>query len=158
MITLAKIFLVAAITTAGACGVGAVCTATYLYTGGIAAVGVETSEVDLFVPVPLRLADVGFGIARLATPGFDLNQEIDAETRRKLDELMPMMEELVDEVGSLPPGELVRVDNGTEVVVVRVVRGNLRVEVDSPDARVRVSIPQKGARRVLRQALRLARL
>lgn len=158
MITLAKLFLFVMVATVGACGIGTVCTAAYLYTGGVAVVDVETSNVDLFIPVPLRLVDVGLGVVRLAAPSLDLDAELDERTREHIDQLGPVLEELVEQLGSLPSAELVRVDNGTELVVVRSVRGNLRVEVDTPEARVRVSVPQRGVRRVSRQALALADL
>lgn len=156
MITLAKLFLVTIVASAGACGIGSLGTAVYLYSGGIAAVDVETADVDLFIPVPLRLLDVGLGVARIAAPDFDIESELDAETRERLREMQPMIEELVDELGSLPSGDLVRVRNGDDLVVVRSARGHLKIEVDTPDARVRVSVPQRGARRVSKQALSLA--
>ncbi len=156
MITLAKLFLVVAVASAGACGIGTLGTAVYLYSGGIAAVDVETADVDLFIPVPLRLLDVGIGVARFVVPDFDIERELDAETREHLKEMQPMIDQLVDELGSLPSGELVRVRNGEDLVVIRSARGHLKVEVDTPDARVRVSLPQRGARRVSKQALALA--
>ena len=105
MITLAKLFLVTIVASAGACGIGSLGTAVYLYSGGIAAVDVETADVDLFIPVPLRILDVGLGVARIAAPDFDIESELDAETRERLREMQPMIEELVDELGSLPSGE-----------------------------------------------------
>ena len=156
MIALAKFMLLVMVMGAGACGIGTVCTAAYLYSGGVAAVDVETADVDLFIPVPLRLAEIGLGVARLVGPDVDWDRELDADTRRQLDEMSPMLEQLVDELATLPAGEIVRVETDRDLVVVRSARGRLRVEVDSPDARVRVSIPQRGARRVSRQALALA--
>jgi len=153
MMALLKFTMLVMISAAGACGIGTVCTAAYLYTGGIAAVDVETADVDLFLPVPLRVVDVGLGIARLAAPD---EVELDAAAQRRLEELSPMIERLVDELGSLPEGEIVRIEDGEHLVVVEQRRGHLRVAVDSPEARVRVSVPQKGARRVSRQALAFA--
>lgn len=152
MIALFKFFTLVAVSALGACGVGTFCTAAYLYSGGIAAVDVETEEVDLFVPVPLRLADVALGVARWAAPDLELS----ASERAQLDEYGPLIEEIVNAVGSLPEGELVRVEDGDQLVRVEQRSGYLRVLVDGPEARVRVSVPQRGAKRVTKRALALA--
>ncbi len=136
----------------GACSIGTVCTAAYVYTGGIAAVDVETNDVDLFVPVPLRLIDLGLTVADLWAPEI----ELDGDTQRTLNELRPSLTRLIDELGSLPEGEIVRVEDGDQLVVVRQAHGSLRVEVLSVEGRVRVSVPQRGAARLTRRALALA--
>lgn len=152
MITLFKFFTLVAVSALGACGVGTFCTAAYLYTGGVAAVDVETAEVDVFVPVPLRIADVALGIAGWAAPDLELS----ASDRAQLEEFRPLIEEIVDAVGSLPEGELVRVEDGEQLVRVEQRNGYLRVLVDSPEARVQVSVPQRAAKRVTTRALALA--
>ena len=152
MITLFKFFTLVAVSAMGACGVGTFCTAAYLYTGGIAAVDVETEGVDVFVPVPLRLADVALGVAEWAAPDLELS----ATEREQLEEFGPLIDEILDAVGSLPEGELVRVQDGDQLVRIQQRNGHLRVLVDSPDARVKVSVPQRGAKRVTKRALALA--
>ena len=152
MITLLKFFTLVAVSAMGACGVGTFCTAAYLYSGGIAAVDVETADVDLYVPVPLRVADVALGVADWAAP--DL--ELDAEERAQIEEFAPLIEEIVNAFGSLPEGELVRVEDGDQLVRIEQRNGYLRVLVDNPEARVKVSLPQRGAKRVTKKALALA--
>lgn len=152
MITLFKFFTLVAVSAMGACGVGTFCTAAYLYTGGIAAVDVQTEEVDVFVPVPLRVADVALGVAEWAAPEIELS----STERAQFEEYRPLIDEIVSAVGSLPEGELVRVEDGDQLVRIEQRNGYLRVLVDSPEARVKVSLPQRGAKRVTKRALALA--
>lgn len=122
----------------------AVATGAFLLGGGVAMVSVDTPDVDLTLPVPVRLVDVGLEVAALAMP---------TEERRELAAELPAnvdlrLGELVRELSSSPDGVLVEVRTPTESVTVRKDGRRLHVHVDAPDARVRVSVPTRGLERV----------
>jgi hypothetical protein len=118
--------------------------AVYLLSGGLAVVSVETPELDLTVPVPVRIVDIGLDVAGLAMPAADrraLAAELPADLRLDLGEL-------ARELGRSTDGTLVDVRTPEESVIVRKDGGRMRVEVDAPDARVRVSMPTRGLERM----------
>jgi hypothetical protein len=134
---------------------GAVAAGAYLYSGGVASVRVDTPDVDLSLPVPLRLVDLGLGLAGTAGPAtsndfasrLELPRSLFAET--EIEEWRPLVRQLADELGSMPEGELVRVTTGSEEVVISQRGGRFRIDVDTPDAQVHVSVPRRAAARIL---------
>lgn len=134
---------------------GAVAAGAYLYSGGVASVRVDTPDVDLSLPVPLRLVDLGLGLAGTAGPAtssdfasrFELPRSLFAES--EIEEWRPLVRQLADELGSMPEGELVRVTTGNEEVVISQSGGRFRIDVDAPDAQVHVSVPRRAAARIL---------
>ncbi|HVS16783.1 MAG TPA: hypothetical protein VMV46_22960 [Thermoanaerobaculia bacterium] len=146
MLTLLKMALVSALALVSVLAVGAVATAGYVVSGGVASVAVDTPDVDLKIPVPLRLVDLGLGVARLA----GVDQEI-AEARAQLEPVRPILRDLAHEIGRIPEGKLVTVETETEWVSIEQRGGRFHVEVEAPDARVHVSVPRRAASRLLHQ-------
>jgi hypothetical protein len=146
MLTLMKMALASMLALVSLLAVGTVATAGYVVSGGVARVAVDTPDVDLTIPVPLRLLDLGLGIARLA--GAD--QEL-AEAREQLDQLRPFLRDLADEVGRIPEGKLVTVRTGSEWVSIEQRGGRFHIDVEAPDANVHVSVPRRAASRLLHQ-------
>ncbi len=82
----------------------------------------------------------------------DIRHEIPAE----LDQILPVLEELIGELGVLPEGEIVSVLTENENVLITSRRGRLRILVDTPDVKVRVTLPLKAVSRIANKALALA--
>jgi hypothetical protein len=155
MLSLLKVAAVLVIASVVAMATGAVAAGAYLYSGGVASVRVDTPDVDIALPVPLRLVDLGLGIADSAAPAasedfasrLELPRSLFAKT--EVEEWRPLLRQLADEVGSMPEGELVRVTTGREEVLISQSGGRFRIDVDAPDAEVHVSIPRRAAARIL---------
>jgi hypothetical protein len=155
MISLLKVAAVLVIASVAMMATGAIAAGAYLYSGGVASVQVDTPDVDLSLPVPLRLVDLGLGIAESASPSssedfasrLELPRSLFAQT--EVEEWRPLLRRLADEMGSMPEGELVRVTTGREEVVISQRGGRFRVDVDAPDAQVHVSLPRRAAARIL---------
>jgi hypothetical protein len=121
----------------------------YLVTGGVAVCRVATPELDLTIPIPTHLIDAGLLTARLAMP----DQEL-AEVRREIEPWLPMIDAAARELADLPDGTvLVSVTTAEETVVVERRGGRLRVDVDSEDADVHVSLPARSIQRITRELI-----
>jgi hypothetical protein len=155
MLTLLKIAGILVIAFVATMATGAVAAGAYLYSGGVASVQVDTPDVDLSLPVPLRLVDLGLGIAGNAGAAssesfasrLELPRSLFAET--EAEQWRPLVRQLADEIGTMPEGELVRVTTGNEEVVIAQRGGRFRIDVDAPDAEVHVSMPRRAAARIL---------
>ena len=155
MLTLLKVAAVLVMAFVALMATGAVAAGAYLYSGGVASVRVETPDVDLALPVPLRIVDLGLGIADSAGPvrsedfasRLELPRSLFAEA--EAEEWRPLVRQLADELGSMPEGELVRVTTGEEVVLISQRGGRFRIDVDAPDAEVHISLPRRSAARIL---------
>ncbi|MEE2777268.1 MAG: hypothetical protein VYE73_10990 [Acidobacteriota bacterium] len=116
----------------------------YLVTGGIMVCDVETPEVNLTIPVPTRLADMAFLVARVALPDEDRE-----EIRREIGPFLPFIDELFGGLVDIDNGTtLVSVETGQETVLIEKRRGKFLIDVDAEDAKVRVSIPARSLRRL----------
>lgn len=111
-----------------------------LFLGGIATVSVETSEVDLWVPVPLAVVDVAMIFVPL--------EEME-DLQREFGPHREVILAALSQLGKHGDFTLVDVQDRTKSVVVRIDSGNLVVDVDDPESKVDVSIPLRGARRIL---------
>lgn len=151
MMTLLKVILVTGLAAIGLCGFGVVAVAGYLFSGGVAAVEVDTPEVDLNIPVPLRLFDLGLGVAGFAAPDDELRQ-----VRSELEPWQPLLYDLADEIHRLPEGEIVRVKTDSELVLITHEKGRIGIEVDSEDAHIKVSAPRHAIGRIFNKSVRLA--
>ena len=136
----AVIFL--AFVTLGASAV--VGTGAYIYSGGIAVCEVDTPEVSLTVPVPMRLADIGLSVARFAMPPEELRR-----VRKEAAPFRPMIEALLSGIADIPDGTtLVSVETPTETVHFGRHGSDMRIDVDTIDAEVHVTIPARSIRRL----------
>ena len=116
----------------------------YLVTGGIMVCDVETPEVNLTIPVPTRLADMAFLVARVALPDEDRE-----EIRREIGPFLPFIDELFGGLADIDNGTtLVSVETGQETVLIEKRLGKFLIDVDAEDAKVRVSIPARSLRRL----------
>ncbi len=116
----------------------------YLVTGGIMVCDVETPEVNLTIPVPTRLADMAFLVARVALPDEDRE-----EIRREIGSFLPFIDELVGGLADIDNGTtLVSVETGQETVLIEKRLGKFLIDVDAEDAKIRVSIPARSLRRL----------
>jgi len=121
--------------------------AAFLVTGGVALCRVETPEVNLTLPFPTHLADLGLLIARVAMPEEEL-----ADVRQEVEPYIPMIDGVLRELADVPNGTvLVAVSSPDETVVVDRRGGRFRVDVDSRDVDVHVSIPARSVKRLARQ-------
>ncbi len=136
------------------------CTA-WVATGGVATVSVDTPEANIYLPVPTRLVDLGLDAAFIGAA--DERLALQAEMQRELGDLDievgEFVREVLDEVSDMPNGALVEVHgpDGEDVWIGKS-RGRFLVKVDAPDARVRVSIPARSAKRIGNRALTVAGL
>jgi hypothetical protein len=100
--------------------------------------------ISLYIPLPAALVDAGLAIAPGVMPPDAL-----ADARQEIGEWGPFLEELAHLLTTLPDATLVTVDDGDERVLVAKRGRNLIVDVDSPDARVRVSVPVRTVERAV---------
>ncbi|REJ83962.1 MAG: hypothetical protein DWQ36_22370 [Acidobacteria bacterium] len=147
---LLKLFAIAAASALAALGVGTLTIVGYLFTGGVASVQVENPDTDLYIPVPLRLVDLAFGVADWAAPEQELEQ-----AREELGEYAPLLRDLAREIGDIPEGELLRVQDPHQQVVIAQRRGHFHIQVDAPDNHVRVTVPRRAAERLIDKSVRL---
>ncbi len=89
--------------------------------------------MHVFVPAPLALADVAVRLvpAHVSKP---LDVDIDPD-------LIPVIQAAVRELKQAGDFEMVRVEDGDELVVVRIEDGLVHVSVDDGSDRVRVRLP-----------------
>jgi hypothetical protein len=121
--------------------------AVFLATGGVAVCRVATPEVNLTIPVPTHLIDVALVAARFGMPDHEL-----AQMRREVEPWIPMIEAGTRELAVLPDGTvLVAVETSEVTVLVERRGGRFRVDVDSPDADVHVSLPARSFKRIASQ-------
>jgi hypothetical protein len=148
VIKLFGLFALVSVSMSAATTVGA---AAFLATGGVAMCRIDTPDVDLTLPIPTRLADLGLVAARIAMP----DQER-ARLHREIDDFMPMIEAVADELEALPNGTvLVSVETPDETVRIERRRGRFHVDVVAPDATVHVSVPARSMTRLVRQIAHL---
>ena len=147
-----KFLFVSALLSVTALTMGTVGATGYVAAGGIATVRVQTPDVNLFIPVPLRVADWALSLAEFAPPEAQLELR---EVQDELDEFSPIVWGLIDELSEMPEGDLVHVRTANEEVKVTHRMGRFKVAVDAPDLMVRVSVPRRGAVRLTEKATEL---
>ncbi len=124
----------------------------FLVATAIAATGTVTVRIqerspagmNLIIPVPALLFDVAAFVAPRLIPDDAL-----AEIRDELAPWQPALAEAANALNDCPTGVLVDVRNRDEHVVVRKMRGRYRVNVDSADLDLQVSVPSRIMRRAL---------
>ena len=120
--------------------------------GGVATVSVvERSEgVRVHLPVPMALVHA----AAATTEVFFLDEvldEIEIETGGQFGKIVPQVVAMLEVLEDVPNGTtFVEVQDGNDHVLVSKVRGKFRVEVESPDLSVKVSVPTRSVKRVVR--------
>ena len=119
--------------------IGAVAVPT-IAAGSVAATGVVVVDVreakggsHIVVPVPLALAQV----AAAFVPEEKMRLHMGAEAERYL----PVAREVLTALAAAPDGELVRVEERDEKVVIRKEGGLLRINVDDRGEHVSVQVP-----------------
>jgi hypothetical protein len=133
----------------------------WMVSGGIAMVSVDTEEVDFFLPIPTRIVDLGLDATELALP-VEERRQFQEQLHRDLemafddDQLAETLHDVVHALRDMPAGEYVHVRSDTEEVKVGKRRGKLYVRVDTPDAKVRVSVPARAASRIGERTLAMA--
>jgi hypothetical protein len=123
--------------------------AATVVTSGVATVQIHDDGpdgVDLYLPMPAALLDLGLAVATVAMPADELAQ-IRAETA----EFAPTVRALADELERMPDAVLVSVVTDDESVQVEKRGHHFHVSVDgSQGERIRVSLPAKSIGKVAR--------
>ncbi len=132
-----------------------VAAATYVVSGGIANVSVDTPDADFSIPVPMRVLDLGMGVAEMAIPDSEL-RAVQADLNEELGDYRPVLEEIAGQLRNFPEGELVRVKTDSEEVVVKHTAGKFRVHVIGPDTDIRIAVPRKAMNRLAKKTLAFA--
>ncbi len=101
--------------------------------------------IHLTAPVPAALVDLGLALVPLAPIAADLGA-----VRSEIEPWGPALEALADELARCPDATLVEVEDRGERVRVSKRGGKLRVEVESRDADVQVSVPVRLVVRALK--------
>jgi hypothetical protein len=126
----------------------------YFY-GGVATVSVvdRTEGVNLHLPIPMALIQAAAATSHVFYLD-DLIDDIEIETGGRFKEWGPTALAVVQELGDVPNGTtLVSVQDGDQHVRVAKEHGKFRVEVDSPDVTVRVSVPVRSVERLLAEVV-----
>lgn len=124
----------------------------FLVATAIAATGTVTvrvqdhspSGMNLIIPVPALLFDVAAFVAPRLIP-----EDALMDIRDELAPWRPALVEAANALEDCPTGILVDVRNRDEHVVVRKMRGRYRVNVNSTDLDLQVSVPSRIMRRAL---------
>jgi hypothetical protein len=115
---------------------------------GVAVVDVKESGPDghhIVVPVPLLLAQA----VTVFTP--PVRMDVRGEDRRRLEQFLPVAQDVLKALAEAPDGELVSVDDGEDHVRIAKVGDTLRILVDEPGTHVSVNVPLDVAREALQQ-------
>lgn len=150
--TLIKLMAVSFLAFLSVMSFGTVAAAGYVVSGGIANVAVDTPDADFSIPVPMRVIDLGLGVAEFAIPDSEL-REVQADLNRELADYQPVLEEIAGQLRDFPEGQLVRVRTGSEEVTVEHTRGKFRVHVIGPDTDIRIAIPRRAMSRLAQKTL-----
>ncbi len=141
MLKILGVTLLACITVSASAVVG---TAAYVATGGMGMCRVETPDVSLTVPLPMRLAELGLTVARFAMPASELR-----EIRREAGPFRPLVEGVLSAIADIPAGTtLVSVETEQATVLIRRQGRNLTIDVEAPDAIVHITVPVRSIRRL----------
>lgn len=127
----------------------------YLY-GGVATVTVVEHDdgINLHLPIPMALIHAAAATRNVFFLDH-LVDEIEIDTGGRLSDWAPSVLSMVEALGDVPNGTtLVSVVDGEERVRVAKERGKFRVEVDSPDVTVRVSVPVRSVERLAAEIVR----
>ena len=120
--------------------------------GGVATVSVveHNDGVRVYLPVPMALVHA----AAATTEVFFLDEildEIEIETGGRFAELAPQVLAMLEVLEDVPNGTiLVEVQDREDHVTVSKVRGKFKVEVESPDISVNVSVPTRSVKKIVR--------
>lgn len=144
---IARVFLILCLAGAMVFGFAGLAFAAAVVQGGMTTISVRDKGpdgVNLFIPVPAMLFDLGAGIATLAMPADER-----AELRRELAPLAPALRQISRDLSDCPNVELIKVTTKKETVSIRKQGRSLKIEVHSPEADIRISAPADLLDRVL---------
>lgn len=128
-----------------------------LAAGTVAATGVVVVDVRpadgprIVLPVPLVVAEAAAALVPSSEAMADIDAEVDegmAEARQWL----PMSAKMVEALAEAPDGELVRVEDGKDLVRIAKEGDLLKVEVDGDGDHVRVNVPLSAVQDLLERA------
>jgi len=128
-------------------GTGIALAATVM-TSGVVTVRVDQpgpDGVDLYLPVPAVLIDLGLGIAQIAMPAEEI-----ARVRADIAPYQPMLRTLAQELERCPDAVLVDMVSDQESVQVTKKDRTFLVVVDAEDAHVRIAFPDRTVAKVAR--------
>lgn len=112
-----------------------------VFQGGIATISIENQEVDLFLPVPLAVAD----LALMVAPKEELE-----EARREIAPHRDLILAALDGLRECPDADLVDVVDGETSVKVVKEGDNLIVKVKSPsDGNISIKVPMSSLSRIV---------
>lgn len=120
--------------------------------GGVATVSVvEHNEgVRMHLPIPMALVHA----AAATTEVFfldDILDEIEIETNGRFSQVAPHVVEMLEVLEDVPNGTVfVDVHDGAEHVTVSKVGGKFRVRVESPEISIKIAVPTRSVKRILR--------
>ncbi len=106
--------------------------------------------IDLFIPIPAALVEVGLSLAPVVLSALD-NHHVDHELdrfREELDLILPALVEMLKVLETMPDATLVEVEGHNEYVRVTKERGSIRVLVEQEDSRISISVPVRVFRSV----------
>jgi len=124
--------------------------------GGVATVSVVEHDdgMNLHLPIPMALIQA----AAATTEVFfldDILDEVEIETHGQFSQWAPVVVEILEVLEDVPNGTvLVDVHDDEEHVVVSKVRGKFRVEVESTDISVKVSVPTRSVKQTVKHLVR----
>ena len=147
MRTLARFALILALSFALMFAGAGFALATVVVNSGLLTVKVEDRSADgvnVFVPVPAALIELGAASLPLLMPAEDL-----AKMRRELAPIAGPLRRLSSELASCPDTVLVRVESKKEQIEVRKQGDSLKISVHTDDTDVRVSVPANALNRLL---------
>lgn len=123
------------------------------FLGGVATVEiVERSEgLDISLPIPMALIHAATATGQVFFLD-DLLEEIEIETGGRFSQYAPAVLAIVEILDDVPNGTVfVAVEDGEESVRISKERGKFRVQVDSPELFVKVAVPTRAVKRIVRQ-------
>ncbi len=94
--------------------------------------------MNLYIPVPALLIDAATWAVPKMIPDHELRQ-----AREELGPYLPALEEVAREIKSCPDGVLVKVEGGEEDLRVIKDGRSFRLEIDSGDADIQVTMPAR---------------
>jgi len=124
--------------------------------GGVATVQiVERNEgINLSLPIPMAIIHAAAATTEVLFLD-EIIEEIEIDTHGRFADFAPMALGLLEALDDAPNGTVfVEVHDHQDHVRVLKSRGKIRVEVDTPDILIKVAVPTRSIKRIVRQIVR----